>query len=135
MPNMWGDPHPWERAGVTYEAWYRMLRRIAQAHVEADTALHSHFPDVDHPVLSFSFEEFTNARSLPSGASRTSSTPSTATARASSTSWMSLVMESLKRPSSAIVLLAPNDTGDQRGRLSRRSATRVAPGSTLTSAS
>jgi hypothetical protein len=61
---MWGDPHPWERAGVTYEAWYRMLRRVTQAHVKADSALHSLFPDSEHPVLSFSFDEFHKRKQL-----------------------------------------------------------------------
>lgn len=55
---MWGQLHPWERAGVAYDDWYQMLRQVTQAHVAADDALRELFPDDERLVTNFTFEEF-----------------------------------------------------------------------------
>lgn len=39
MPNAAGQPQPWERAKVTFGAWWRLLQRVTQEHVKADFEL------------------------------------------------------------------------------------------------
>lgn len=41
MPNMWGDPHPWEVAGLAHQEWLAVLRYTIKRWTRSANAIHS----------------------------------------------------------------------------------------------
>jgi len=49
MPNLWGEPQPWELADLTHAEWMAVLRESIARWVGAATAL-EHFYDAGGPI-------------------------------------------------------------------------------------
>ena len=43
MPNMWGQPHPWERADMTHAEWMDVHRAAIKRWVDASGRLHEFY--------------------------------------------------------------------------------------------